>query len=100
MGMARSTNVGEEECIYDVSGKERDQYENQDVGGWIILKCISEVGFYGMDWIAQAQDRDQWMVLLNTVLKRWVPQNVGKFLSAGNCTIGCFSRRGQLHEFC
>jgi hypothetical protein len=43
MGRARSTNEGEEECIYDIGWKaKRDHWENQDAGGWIILKWISE----------------------------------------------------------
>jgi hypothetical protein len=28
-----------------------------------------EIGWGGMDWIDLAQDRDQWMTLLNTVMK-------------------------------
>jgi hypothetical protein len=43
MGGACSTNGGEEECIQDIeSQKERDHWEDQDVGGWTILKCILE----------------------------------------------------------
>jgi hypothetical protein len=34
--------------------KKRNQYEDQDVGAWIILKRI----LGGMDWIDLAQDRD------------------------------------------
>jgi hypothetical protein len=48
------------------SQKERDQWEHQDVGGWTILKWILEVGWYGMDWIDLAQDRDQWRAFVNT----------------------------------
>jgi hypothetical protein len=38
-----------------------------------------------MDWINQAQDRDQWMVLVNTAINLRVPYNAGEFLS--RCTI-------------
>jgi hypothetical protein len=39
------------------------------VGGWTILKeVLREVGWNGMDWIDQAQDRDQWRALVNTVM--------------------------------
>jgi hypothetical protein len=49
----------------------RDHYEDQHVGGWIILKWIS--GWDGIDWIDLAHDRDQWRALLNTVMKLRVP---------------------------
>jgi hypothetical protein len=32
-----------------------------------------EIGWDGMDWINLAQDRDQWMVLVNTVMNLRVP---------------------------
>jgi hypothetical protein len=49
--------------------KEGDHWEDQDVGGWTILKWIlREVGWDGMDWIGLAQDRDQWRALVNTVM--------------------------------
>jgi hypothetical protein len=57
---------------------------------------LREMGWGGMDWIDLAQDRDQWMALVNEVLNLLVPQNAGKFLSS--CTIDGFSRRAQLHE--
>jgi hypothetical protein len=31
------------------------------------------IGWGGMDWIDQAQDRDQWRALVNTVMKLRVP---------------------------
>jgi hypothetical protein len=34
---------------------------------------LREIGWAGMDWIDLAQDRDQWRVLVNTVINRWVP---------------------------
>jgi hypothetical protein len=49
-----------------------------------------------MDWIDLAQDRVKWRDFVNTVMKLWVPKNVGQFLS--NCTTGGFSRRAKLHE--
>jgi hypothetical protein len=53
------------------SQKETDHWEDQDVGGWTILKWIlREIGWDGLD---MAQDRDQWRVLKNTVLNLRVP---------------------------
>jgi hypothetical protein len=50
----------------------------------------------GVDWIDLAQDRDQWKVLVNTVMILRVSKKAGTFLSS--CTMGGFSRRAQLHE--
>jgi hypothetical protein len=34
---------------------------------------LRETGWSGVDWIDQAQDRDQWRVLVNTVMNLRVP---------------------------
>jgi hypothetical protein len=34
---------------------------------------LREIGWGGMDWIYQAQDRDQWRTLVNTVTNLRVP---------------------------
>jgi hypothetical protein len=34
---------------------------------------LREMGWDGMDWINQAQDRDQWRALANTVMNLRVP---------------------------
>jgi hypothetical protein len=34
---------------------------------------LREIGWGGVDWIDLAQDRDQWMVLVNTVRNLRVP---------------------------
>jgi hypothetical protein len=40
---------------------------------------LTEKGWGGMDWIDLAHDRDQWRVLVNTVMNLRVPYNIGKF---------------------
>jgi hypothetical protein len=42
---------------------------------WVdnIKMDLREIGFVGMDWIDLAQDRDQWRVLVNTVINLRVP---------------------------
>jgi hypothetical protein len=34
---------------------------------------LREIGWYGLDWIDLAQDRDQWRALVNTVMNLRVP---------------------------
>jgi hypothetical protein len=54
------------------SQKERGHWEDQDVGGWTILKLILE-RMGGMDLIELAEDMYQWRALVNTVMNLWVP---------------------------
>jgi hypothetical protein len=69
--------------------------EDQDIGGWIILK-----------WILERQDGVVWTGLIWFRIRPVEDscehgndpsgsKNVGKFLSS--CTTGNFSRRAQLH---
>jgi hypothetical protein len=53
--------------------KEGDNQEDEDSGGWIILRWILETRWGGMDWIDQAQGRDQWRDFMNKVMNLWVP---------------------------
>jgi hypothetical protein len=39
----------------------------------VLLEKNGFLGMDGMDWIDQAQDRDQWMALVNTVMNPRVP---------------------------
>jgi hypothetical protein len=99
MGTACSTNGGEEECIryWWESQRERNHWEEQDIGRWTILKMdLREIEWDGMDWIDLAQDGDQWRALVNTVMHLRVPENAERFLSV--CTISGFSRMAQLRE--
>jgi hypothetical protein len=65
---------------------------------WVsnIKMDLREIGWDGMDWVDLAQDRDQWMALVNTVMNLRVPYNTGNFLSS--CATGGFSRGAHLHE--
>jgi hypothetical protein len=42
------------------------------VGGYYKMD-LREIGWVFMDWIDLAQDRDQWRVLVNTIMNLQVP---------------------------
>jgi hypothetical protein len=47
---------------------------------WVdnIRMDLGEVGRVDVDWIGQAQDRNRWRALVNSVLNLRVPRNAGK----------------------
>ena len=47
-------------------GKPRLRWEDN------IKMDLQEVGFWVMDWIELAQDRDRWRALVNAVINLWV----------------------------
>jgi hypothetical protein len=63
---------------------------------WVnnIKMDLREIGWDGVDWIDVTQNRNEWWVLVNTVVKIQVPHNARNFLSG--YTISSFSRRAQL----
>jgi hypothetical protein len=77
--------------------KERDHYEDLDIGRRIIIRWIlREIRWGHMDRIDLAQGRDQWRALKNTAINLWVPSNTRNILSS--CKIGSFSIRVGLHK--
>jgi hypothetical protein len=49
--------------------KGRDHSKDLDVDGRIILEWIlGKMGWEGVNWIHLVQERDQWQVLVNTVM--------------------------------
>jgi hypothetical protein len=83
MGRACSTNleevVEEEEeknAHRSLVGKpERNGPLGRPKRTWVnnIKIDIGKIELGGMDWITLAQGRDQWMALVYTVMKLWVP---------------------------
>jgi len=53
--------------------RERDHLENPDVDARITLKWISRKWDGGMNLIGLAQDREEWLALVNAVMKFRVP---------------------------
>jgi hypothetical protein len=58
---------------------------------WVdnIKMDLREIGRDGMDWIDLAQDRDQWRVLVNTLMNLQVPENAGKYNVLFNIHLYC-----------
>jgi hypothetical protein len=76
MGRAYSTNGGEEEAYRILVGNpERKRPLGRPRRRWVnnIKIDLREIGWDGMDWIDLAQDRDQWMALVNAVIYLRVP---------------------------
>jgi hypothetical protein len=57
---------------------------------------LGEVGWGDEDWIGLAQDKNRWIVLVNSVSNLRVPYNAGK-LSTGQ-TAGGLSSSAQLRR--
>jgi hypothetical protein len=76
MGRARST-IGEKRnvCRILVRNPERKRPLGRPRRRWVdnIKMDLVEIRWDGMDWIDLAQDRDQWMSLVNAVIDLRVP---------------------------
>jgi hypothetical protein len=53
----------------------KSQKERRKMCRWVdnIKMDLREIGCSGIDWIDLTQGSDQWRVLVNTVMKLWVP---------------------------
>jgi hypothetical protein len=73
MGRACSTNGGAYRVL--VRKTEGKRPLGRPRRRWVdnIKMDLREIGWDGMDWIELAQERDQWRVLLNTVMNLRVP---------------------------
>ena len=60
MGRARGTHGRQKRGILWTDLRERDQLEDPDIDGRIILKSIFKKLKGGMDWIDVAQGTDRW----------------------------------------
>jgi hypothetical protein len=52
---------------------ERDHLKDQDVGDWIILRWIGQIGWGGVGCVGLDQDKDRWRALVNAVMSLRVP---------------------------
>jgi hypothetical protein len=76
MDRACSTN-GEKRnvCRILVGNSEGNKPLRRPRRRWVdnIKMDLREIGWFGMDWIDLAQDRDQWRALMNAVMNLRVP---------------------------
>jgi hypothetical protein len=82
MGRECSRDGGREKCLHSLVGNlERKRPLGRSRCRWEdnTKMDLQEVGWYGMDWIDLAQDRDRWGDLVNLVINILVPQ-CGEFL--------------------
>jgi hypothetical protein len=56
---------------------------------------VQEVGWWDMNWIDLARDRDRWQALVNPEMNLRVPWNAGNFLTRRETV--SFLRRTLLH---
>jgi hypothetical protein len=76
MGRARSTKEKKRNSYTILMGKpDRKRPLGRPSRRWVdnIRIDLREIGWNGMDWTDVAQDRDQWRVLVNTVMNLRVP---------------------------
>jgi hypothetical protein len=75
-GRAYSTNGVEENAYRNLVGKpEGKRPLGRPTHRWMgsVQINLEETGWGGMDWINVAEDRDQWMALVNIVMNLLVP---------------------------
>jgi hypothetical protein len=62
-------------CRILVGKPERKRPLRRSRRSWVdnIKISLGGIGWYGMDWIDLAEDRDQWRALVNTVMNLQVP---------------------------
>jgi hypothetical protein len=63
--MGEAFSIYGDEFIYDIlrNSKEREHWEDQSVGWWIILRWILERGWGDVEWNEPIQNKDQWQYL-------------------------------------
>jgi hypothetical protein len=74
---------------------ERDHFEDPDVGGRTLLKCIFEYWVECMNLIDLTQNRDKLRELVKAILNLRFPFNAGNF--SISCETVSLSRRTLLH---
>jgi hypothetical protein len=76
MGRACSTKGGTRKANRILVGKPEEKTPlKRPRRRWVdnIKMDLREIGWNGMDWMELAQDRDQWKVLVNTVMNLRIP---------------------------
>jgi hypothetical protein len=81
-------------CIYVNLLKGREHWKTKALWEGNITVDVREA-VWDVDWILLAQDKDEWRVLVHTVMNHRVPQEAGNFLTS--CVTISFSRMTLHH---
>jgi hypothetical protein len=76
MGRLYSTNGAKRHAYMILVGKPEGKRPPERPRHWWVNNIkidLREIGWGGMDWIYLVQERDQWIALLNIVMKLRVP---------------------------
>jgi hypothetical protein len=67
--------VGNKKCVQNFGKPDWKRALGRSRRVWYgnIKMDITEIEFEGVDWIHLVQDRDQWQVLVNTIMNLLVP---------------------------
>jgi hypothetical protein len=71
-----STLGGDGKYVQNFGRKPEGKNHSEDLnvnGGMITGMGLKEIGWEVVDWILLAQDREQLLAFVNTVMKTWVP---------------------------
>jgi hypothetical protein len=64
--------------------RKKGHWEDLNVGGSNILKWMFKECYGGEDWTDVANNKNRSHALIDAVMKLWVPQSAGKYLTSSD----------------